>query len=120
MYIFIQEIFGLASTNVLLKMTSKTDAIISKYAQDWSYISQSSVRGHFLASVITWIFCWVCKKGNQKTLSQYFKDSKVVKYCKVSIIHENFIFANICEFYPSRIQHYHEMFAYVEHHASRI
>ena len=35
-------------------------------------------------------------------------------YCKFTIIRENFIFANIRKFDPSRIQHSREMFAYVE------
>ena len=36
------------------------------------------------------------------------------KYCKFTIICENFIFTNIREFDPLRIQHSREMFAYVE------
>ena len=35
-------------------------------------------------------------------------------YFKFSIIRENIIFANIREFDPSRIQHSHEMFAFIE------
>ena len=37
---------------------------------------------------------------------------KITMYCKVTIIRENFIFANIFEFDRSRIQHSREMFSY--------
>ena len=36
-----------------------------------------------------------------------------ILYCKFTIIRENFIFANICDFDHSRIQHYHKKIAYI-------
>ena len=36
------------------------------------------------------------------------------EYCKFTIIRENFIFANICKFVPSRIQHSRNIFVYIE------
>ena len=51
-------------------------------------------------------------KGPYKWISP--GDTKVTKYCKSTIIHENFIFANNREFERSRIQPSHDLFGYTE------